>query len=158
MQIMESGVFKLVQSPTYNYVFNKKNGFTATWGRTLQEDPAYSPFGPMILDLEISSGKCGGNCRFCSPAGSMVGTPNGEVPIENLQLGDCVIGYDCVENRIQLQDIIDVYTREYKGCLICIELENGRVLKLTPDHLVYVKNRGFMEAKNLENDFEILYF
>jgi len=46
---------KVIVSPDYNLVFDKKNGFTARWGRTEDDDPQWSPFGPEILDLEISS-------------------------------------------------------------------------------------------------------
>jgi len=46
---------KIITSPDYNLIFDKKNGFTARWGRTEDDDPQYSPFGPEILDLEISS-------------------------------------------------------------------------------------------------------
>lgn len=46
---------KLIASTDYNLIFNKKNGFTARWGKTKDDDPQWSPFGPEILDLEISS-------------------------------------------------------------------------------------------------------
>ena len=46
---------KYITSPDYNLVFDKQTGFTARWGRTKDDDPQYSPFGPEILDLEISS-------------------------------------------------------------------------------------------------------
>jgi intein/homing endonuclease len=31
-------------------------------------------------------------------------------------------------------------------------LENGQVLKLTPDHKVFTQNRGYIEAKDLTED------
>jgi hypothetical protein len=46
---------KIIASPDYNLIFDKKNGFTARWGATEDDDPQWSPFGPEILDLEISS-------------------------------------------------------------------------------------------------------
>jgi hypothetical protein len=64
-KIRENEHCKLVQSPTYNYIFRKSDGLFVRWGATKEDDPSYSPFGPEILDLEISSGKCSGNCRFC---------------------------------------------------------------------------------------------
>ena len=57
---------KVWLSPGYNYVFDPETGFFARWGNTLGEDPQFSPYGPEILDLEISSGgDCMGNCPFC---------------------------------------------------------------------------------------------
>lgn len=52
-------------SKNYNSVFNKKTGFLARWGNTLEDDPDYSVFGPEILDIEISAGKCSQKCKFC---------------------------------------------------------------------------------------------
>lgn len=59
---------KIFRSPQYNYVFDGKTGFFARWGETQNDDPVYSPFGPEILDLEISAGRCAGNCPECYKA------------------------------------------------------------------------------------------
>jgi MoaA/NifB/PqqE/SkfB family radical SAM enzyme len=65
MKIVEKENRKALFSAEYNFVFNKDNGFFARWGKTTDDDPQFSPFGPEILDLEISSGKCNGRCKFC---------------------------------------------------------------------------------------------
>jgi MoaA/NifB/PqqE/SkfB family radical SAM enzyme len=82
MNIIENENTKIVKSLYYNYVFDKKNGFFARWGATKDEDPEFSPFGPEIADIEISSanaedvknktdkeliteGTCSGRCGFC---------------------------------------------------------------------------------------------
>lgn len=52
------------KSPNYNYIFNYKTGLFARWGKTIEDDPEYSPFGPEILDIEIST-KCSNGCSFC---------------------------------------------------------------------------------------------
>ena len=64
-RIMEDGESKCLASEEYNYAFNKRTGFFARWGRTLEDDPQWSPFGPEILDLEISAGECSGRWQ-CS--------------------------------------------------------------------------------------------
>jgi len=56
--------WKVVKSPKYNYVFNTKTGFFARWGETKEDDPDFSPFGPEILDIEIST-ICHQGCSFC---------------------------------------------------------------------------------------------
>ena len=57
---------KLLTSPNYNYVYIKDSGFFMRWGREIKDDPQFSPLGPEILDLEISSGgDCLGRCPFC---------------------------------------------------------------------------------------------
>jgi hypothetical protein len=50
---------------SFHYRFDKLTGNFSRWGKTEAEDPQWLPAGPEILDLEISSGKCGGNCPFC---------------------------------------------------------------------------------------------
>jgi MoaA/NifB/PqqE/SkfB family radical SAM enzyme len=63
--IRENKKLKTLQSPVYNYLFDKESGFFARWGKTKEDDPLYSPFGPEILDLEISAGHCSLGCKFC---------------------------------------------------------------------------------------------
>ena len=55
MQVLEKNNVKQVISRDYNYLFNKKSGYFARWGKTKEDDPQLAPF-PEILDLEISSG------------------------------------------------------------------------------------------------------
>ncbi len=57
---------KVLQSPNYNYIFRKTDGFFARWGATKEEDPTWAPFGPEIMDIEISEGEgCPLSCPFC---------------------------------------------------------------------------------------------
>lgn len=56
---------KLVRSPEYKYNFDKRTGYFARWGRTLNDDPQFAPAGPEILDIEISVNGCPNGCRFC---------------------------------------------------------------------------------------------
>ena len=39
----------------FNMYFRKSDGFTAKWGETFDEDPAYNPFGNEIADIESVS-------------------------------------------------------------------------------------------------------
>jgi len=64
MKIKENKTSKHIRSQYYNYNFDKVTGYFERWGQTKEDDPAFAP-GPEILDLEISSGKCKGNCTFC---------------------------------------------------------------------------------------------
>jgi len=59
-----NGKIKLLHSDSYNYHFNLTNGYFVRWGKTLEDDPDYSPFGPEILDIEIST-ICSNGCNFC---------------------------------------------------------------------------------------------
>lgn len=66
MKIVETKEEKRIISENYNHRFFKKTGVSFRWGKTVNDDPLYCPYGPEILDLEISSGgDCLGNCPFC---------------------------------------------------------------------------------------------
>ena len=96
---MESDKTKMLRSKGYNFNFNKVSGYFERWGTTLEDDPDYSPFGPEILDLEISTsvrpehmknydkerlvydGGCLGNCAFCYKS-------NGHYPTYNMNLDE----------------------------------------------------------------------
>jgi MoaA/NifB/PqqE/SkfB family radical SAM enzyme len=56
---------KLLKSPGYNFLFRKSDGMFFRWGATLEEDPPMSPYGPELVDIEISSGDCSGGCPWC---------------------------------------------------------------------------------------------
>lgn len=55
---------RVTKTDNYNWVFNPENGFFARWGTTEQDDPDFSPLGPEILDIEIST-ICHQGCSFC---------------------------------------------------------------------------------------------
>lgn len=77
-KILENKSKKILKSEDYNFYFDKTTGFFARWGKTQEDDPQYSPVGPEIADIEISticSGVKGvGVCKFCYKNN----TPNGE--------------------------------------------------------------------------------
>lgn len=63
---------KILNSKDYNYSFNRQNGVFIRFGKTLQEDPKQSPFGPEILDIEIST-VCSRACAWCYKSNTAVG-------------------------------------------------------------------------------------
>jgi len=67
---------KNFKSKDYNYLFNTETGFFARWGKTEEDDPTYSPFGPEILDIEISTicnGIGSGPCTWCYKSNTGIG-------------------------------------------------------------------------------------
>jgi len=63
---------KALNSPDYKYLFNTNTGYFMRWGKTQSDDPQFSPFGPELLDIEVST-SCHGGCTFCYKSN----TPNG---------------------------------------------------------------------------------
>lgn len=75
--IVENETVKSIRSKSINFDFNKKTGFTATWGKTLKDDPDFCEYGPMIADIEVTTsckGTGGKLCKFCYKSN----TPNGK--------------------------------------------------------------------------------
>jgi len=154
-KLLDGANLKVLVSKEYNYTFNKITGHFCRWGKTKEDDPSFSPFGPEILDIEISQGKCSGNCPFCVPKRTNIKVSNGEKKIENIEVGDEVVSYDTYKKEIRKNTVIETYVREYTGEMIVIELENNTIIKLTPDHEVFT-NQGLIQAKNLDESMEIL--
>ena len=71
MKIVDNEKQKVFQAFDYNFVFDKENGTMYRWGSTTKDDPQFCPYGPEILDLEISVGDCSGKCPWCYKANSV---------------------------------------------------------------------------------------
>lgn len=72
-KIVETKDVKICRSEDYNFNFDKRTGFFQRWGKTVDDDPQKSVFGPEILDIEITD-QCPGIrnangktsvCSFC---------------------------------------------------------------------------------------------
>ncbi len=144
MILSRKGDMFTLKSVGHNYAFNSKSGVFARWGHTPKDDPSWGY--PELADIEIST-ICANGCPFCVPEGGMVATVGGAKRIETLVKGDLVFSHR--EGKTVINDIQEVYSRDYKGELIVIELENGEELKLTPEHEVLVKDKGWVLAKDL---------
>ena len=80
-KVKETEDIKFLASPDYNFIFDKHGGKFARWGKTEDADPQWSPFGPEIADIEVTTicsgvrGKDGKEsvCKFCYKAN----TPQG---------------------------------------------------------------------------------
>lgn len=77
MKLLETDKHKIVRSEDYNFIFDKQSGFFARWGSTEEDDPEFSPFGPEIADIEITTICDGignkGPCKFCYKANTSKG-------------------------------------------------------------------------------------
>jgi group I intron endonuclease len=79
---------------------------------------------------------------------ALVDTPFGPRQIQHLQKGEIIYGYN-EETQRRAQTVVEDIVSRRKDEYLEVELENGHVLKLTPEHLVFTKNRGWVEAQTL---------
>lgn len=83
--IGENNLEKFCISEYYKYRMRKDTGYFARWGETRQDDPVWSPFGPELLDLEISTGECRGRCAFCYKTNGTPKSPTKHMSLETFK-------------------------------------------------------------------------
>lgn len=87
--------------------------------------------------------------NHCIAEGTLIRTQKGDIPIEKVKAGDLVLtrkGFKTV-----LASAITGRNKEI------VEISTGsEVLKCTPEHRIYTKNRGFVEAKDLTTEDVLL--
>ena len=121
------------------------------------EEDEFIPEFPENADVKITD-KCSQGCPFCFPEDTKIETNDGNKDIKNISIGDIVYSYNENKNKIELKPVEEIYKREYSGELICIELDNGNIIKCTSNHKIYTTNRGYIEAKDLLESDDILIY
>lgn len=76
-KLLDRSDVKCFRSEHYNYNYDKASGYFMRWGKTSEDDPQFSPFGPEIWDCEVTT-ICGGiskqgPCRFCYKGNTPIG-------------------------------------------------------------------------------------
>ena len=82
----------------------------------------------------------------CHPEGTMIDTPAGKTPIEELKAGDAVWGVDHLTGRVVQAKVQHTFTRSTGEDLIAI----GET-SMTPEHPVWT-TRGYIPAKDVNPD------
>jgi hypothetical protein len=81
-----------------------------------------------------------------------------EKPIKELKAGDFIISFDENDQKFKPARIKDVIVQKKVPTLAWYRLifSNGRRLTCTEDHPILTKNRGWIEAKDLEETDDIV--
>ena len=134
-KIFENQHLKKLVSAKYKYLFSKKTGAFMRWGVTENDDPERSPFGPEILDLEISTGACLGKCNFCYKCNGTQRVPTKHMTLETFKR------------------ILDRFVTQ-----IDIELEDGNKISIPAWEKVTMKDGSKKPASELCDGDEIGIF
>lgn len=110
---------------------------------------------PENMDIKITN-SCNMGCPFCFPENILVTTTQGNIPISQIKENDEVISYNFILNKQEKKKVKKLYQRPFSGNLIKIILENGTVIKATPNHKIFTKNRGYIEAQYLNEKDEVI--
>ncbi|MEJ7840646.1 MAG: Hint domain-containing protein [Rubrobacter sp.] len=96
---------------------------------------------------------CAMACSYCVAAGTLVTTPEGRVPVEQIRDGDRVLAYDSSSERLVEARASRTASREVDEVL---EIRvGGRVLRVTEHHPLMTR-RGWVRAGDLTTDDEVL--
>lgn len=93
---------------------------------------------------------------MCFDPDTLIKTKYGNKKISELSYEDLVLSYDEITNQyeyINPTNIIENFTEEKEK--IELEMEDGSIIRCTSDHKFLTKNRGWVEAKELNEYDEI---
>ena len=98
--------------------------------------------------------KGGSPCSLCFPAGTLVATPGGEKPIEQLHTGDTVLAEDPTTGTVEAERVAATIVHPASE-LASVGLSDGSGVTVTADHPFYVdasavrKQAGWVQAGDL---------
>ncbi len=96
---------------------------------------------------------CAMACSYCVAAGTMIATPQGSVPVEQIRDGDEVFAYDSSSGQLVVAAVSGTAERVVDEVL---EIQVGNtVLRVTAEHPV-MTHRGWVKAGDLTEDDEVL--
>lgn len=138
---------------------NYKVSLDLTTGSKIRENDLdfFDAEFPESADVKITN-RCSNGCSFCFVKGTKVSTLNGEVNIEEVKIGEKVLSYNLDSKKIENKDVKRLFKHPFEGELIKITLENGAVIKCTPNHKIFTLNRGYVEAKDLMETDELYVY
>ena len=96
---------------------------------------------------------CALACAYCVAIGTLIATPQGQVPVEQIRDGDEVFAYDSSSGQLVVAVVSGTAERVVDEVL---EIQVGdTTLRVTADHPIMTR-RGWVKAGDLTEDDEVL--
>ena len=154
MNYIKNGNWVRYQNGNYFVSINLDNGTKIR--ETINPDATeFVADFPESADVKITN-KCPYNCTFCFVPDTLVAVEKDQYKnIQDCKVGDKVLSFNLNTSKQETKQINKIYKHHYKGQLNIISV-NGIELKCTPNHKIYVKNKGYIEAKDIKAGDEIL--
>jgi len=70
---------------------------------------------------------------------------------ETSDLCPMILTYNTNSGKLEFDDVVAAAMTRKSADVIKLTLDNGAILKCTPDHRIFTENRGWIEAKDLLN-------
>jgi len=111
-------------------------------------------FRPGQKYLSTGSVGCSLSCDYCVPGETLIRIKDGLKRIDQIVDGEEIFSWDSFSQQAVLTRVGHVFCRESEEVL---ELEvDGQTIRLTAEHPVYTRQRGWVKAKDLTVDDEVL--
>ena len=152
-KILNNTDILMIKSNNFNHFFNKKNGFSAVWGKEEKDNPEYSPIGCLIVDIELSK-VCSQGCSFCykgnTSRGDNMSLETFKVVLSKLPktVGQIAFGIGDIDGNPELFEIL-THCRE-QGVVPNITINGFRMSTDYCDRLASVC--GAIAVSNYEKD------
>lgn len=92
----------------------------------------------------------------CLNGDTLIKTPNGLVPIKNIQIGDNVISYNIEQKKFETDIVCNVFNNlSSTEKMYELEFDNGSKLQITGNHKILTK-RGYVRADCLTEDDNVI--
>lgn len=89
----------------------------------------------------------------CFEKNTLITLANGEqVPISEIEVGDYVLSYDLLNDKIVEKQVYNIENVESNKKWVKLFFDNNTYIECTEDHKIFTKNRGWVEAINLNSD------
>lgn len=96
---------------------------------------------------------CAAACSYCVATGTLIATPRGQVPVEQIRDGDEVFAYDSSLGQLVVAVVFGTAERVVDEVL---EIQVGdTVLRVTAEHPIMTR-RGWVKAGDLAENDEVL--
>ena len=111
----------------------------------------------------IIKGALTGNLEFtrekCVYGAAIIQTENnGEITLKEFVDGDIddkVLSYDEITQTNQYKNVMAKLNNDDADEWLEIELEDDKIIQVTPNHRIYVEGKGYVRAKDLAEDMEL---
>jgi len=94
------------------------------------------------------------NCTYCVTPDTLITTPTGVKKAEEIQEGDQIVSFSLNTLKPEI-DLVTAIGQRDTDELYVIEVA-GQTVTVTGEHPFYTKNKGWVEAKHLTEDDELL--
>lgn len=93
--------------------------------------------------------------RQCLPEDTYVDTPNGPKAIKDFKIGDEVYSYNLLSKKVEVDTVYDAWCSGDRQC-VKFKLQDTRNFEVGENHPFYVKDKGWVKAKDLQKGDEII--